>query len=531
VRLIAGLDFITMARAQQSRLGIEALRDLRAARRRRYAENLAWLDTLYRIYVGVIFGGWGLALVSGALADANVGEHGIGQIREHGPAVCGLLVALATAAGLRSGARGGPLALEAAEVQHVLLAPIDRGAALRPLALRQLRTPCFFGAVLGAIAGNFAFRRLPGSPAEWLAAGAVFGALLPVFFLASAMAASGRRVPPVKATLVGVLLIGWSTLDLLTGTMTSPATLAGEIAVWPLRSDAGPIVGIAAALLLAFVGLRWAPGLSLEAARRRATLAAELRFAVTVQDLRTVVLLRRQLAAETPRQRPWLRLGRRFPGGAVLRRGLQSHLRWPVVRVARFLAFGVVAGLAIAGTLKGTTPLVVVGGLVLLLAAFDAVEPLAQEVDHPTRRDLVPVRPDSLIRRHLLAPTAAMTLVCLLGAATAAVAEQSAGVLVIGAGLALPVAFLLLCAAALSASNDPYAFLLNPGLGYVQTAGPILLAIAGVGFPVLVTREAGGAGQTPAGAAISAGFWVLALAGVAAWYLGHRIASQAPVKP
>src|SRR6478672_7823221 len=130
-----------MALAQQSRFGIEALRDLRAARRRRYAENLAWLDTLYRIYVGVIFGAWGLALVSGALADAKVGEHGIEQIREHGPAVCGLLVALAAAVGLRSGARGGPLALEAAEVQHVLLAPVDHGAALRPLALRQLRTP------------------------------------------------------------------------------------------------------------------------------------------------------------------------------------------------------------------------------------------------------------------------------------------------------------------------------------------------------------------------------------------------------
>jgi hypothetical protein len=124
-----------------------------------------------------------------------------------------------------------------------------------------------------------------------------------------------------------------------------------------------------------------------------------------------------------------------------------------------------------------------------------------------------------------------MALVCLLAAATAAVAEGSAGVLALGAGLALPVGFVLLCAAALSASNDPYAFLLNPGLGYAQTAGPIVLAIAGVGFPVLVTRAAGAAGQTPAGAAISAGLWVLALGGVAAWFLGYRMAKQAPVRP
>ena len=47
----------------------------------------------------------------------------------------------------------------------------------------------------------------------------------------------------------------------------------------------------------------------------------------------------------------------------------------------------------------------------------------------------------------------------------------------------------------------------------------------------LVIREAATAGQSPAQAAVSAGFWVAALAAAAAWYLGYRIASQAPVKP
>jgi hypothetical protein len=53
--------------------GLQALRDLRAARRRRYTEQVDWLETLYRLYVAVIFGGWGLALISGALADVRVG--------------------------------------------------------------------------------------------------------------------------------------------------------------------------------------------------------------------------------------------------------------------------------------------------------------------------------------------------------------------------------------------------------------------------------------------------------------------------
>jgi hypothetical protein len=57
--------------------------------------------------------------------------------------------------------------------------------------------------------------------------------------------------------------------------------------------------------------------------------------------------------------------------------------------------------------------LVALAGVLLLLPAFDVVEPLAQEVDHPLRRDLLPVKPESLIQRHLLAPAIAMGLVVL----------------------------------------------------------------------------------------------------------------------
>jgi len=77
------------------------LRDLRAARRRRYAEQVDWMESLYRLYLGVIFGGWGLALISGALADLRVDRHTVQEIHRHGAAGVGLLVAVAVAGGLR----------------------------------------------------------------------------------------------------------------------------------------------------------------------------------------------------------------------------------------------------------------------------------------------------------------------------------------------------------------------------------------------------------------------------------------------
>ncbi|MCZ7628767.1 MAG: hypothetical protein M5U19_06770 [Microthrixaceae bacterium] len=60
----------------------------------------------------------------------------------------------------------------------------------------------------------------------------------------------------------------------------------------------------------------------------------QLRFAVTQQDLRSVVLLRRQLASEVPRNRRWFpvaaAVGRRLP---VFARDLESVGHWPTIRI------------------------------------------------------------------------------------------------------------------------------------------------------------------------------------------------------
>ena len=71
---------------------------------------------------------------------------------------------MAVAFGLRSGGRGGPLTLEAAVVQHELLAPVPHEAVVRGPAIKQLRFLAFAGLVVGAIVGVLATRELHGNP-------------------------------------------------------------------------------------------------------------------------------------------------------------------------------------------------------------------------------------------------------------------------------------------------------------------------------------------------------------------------------
>jgi hypothetical protein len=509
---------------------------MRSTRRRRFVGQLDnVMEILYCVYVVAIFAAFALAVLAGIVHDAGVGAEAAGEIAEKGPALLGAGVSLAALAGLRSGARGGPLAFEDAEVQYVLLAPVGRGAALRPAALRQMRIGMLAGAGLGAVAGNFAFRQLPGSPAEWLACLALFGALIALITLSCALLASGRRLPPAVAAAIGTALLAWSFADILLGVTTSPATMIGLLATLPLQDGASPtlaLAGVAAVAATTLLGLAWLGGLSLEAARRRATLTDQLRFSASVQDLRAVVLLRRQLASEAPRRRPWVRL--RAPVLApwpIPRRGGQSLLRWPIVRVARSLALGIAAGALVVGAWGGVTPLAALPGVVLLVAALDLVEPLAQEVDHPLRRDLLPVEPKSLILSHMIVPVIAMGFVVFAAAIAAAALGASGTALGVGAVMIVPTAFVLLCCAALSTTNDPYEYVLTPAAGYAQTALPIAVALVSVAAPVLAAREVARHGGSPAAAAAGVEAVLLVVAAVMASWLGTRVAARTAVKP
>ncbi len=509
------------------------MRRMRRTRRGHYVEQLDVMDLLYRVYVGALFGAIALGFLADAINEATASPAAVGAIRDHGPAALGIALALVVLAGLRTGARGGPLAIEPAEVQYVLLAPIDRGTSLRPAALGQLRIAAGAGAVLGAVVGNFVFRRLPGSPVEWIACLALFGALVPVGFLGAALLACGRRLRPHLATALGFALLAWSLADFAFELTTSPATLLGELATLPLQGGAEALLaaaGVLVVLALLTAALLGVGGVLLEAARRRAQLVAELRFSASVQDLRTVVLLRRQLASERPRRRPWLRLrGTGADRRPVWRRGWQSFLRWPLARIARVAILAVGAGAAAVGAWHVSIALAVVPGALLAVAALDVVEPLAQEADHPTRAELLPLGAGPLVRRHVAAPAAALTAVVLLAALAAAAISRDPVALELGAVMALPTAFVLTLCAAFSATNDPYALILNPGLSYVQTGAPVGVAILACGLPVAIGWSAWTHGNPAALSALPFEAIFVLVAAVALPLLEQRLAAREAV--
>lgn len=356
---------------------------------------------MYQVYITGLIAVVSLVFLSSVIGGEKVGADALADVKLHGPAICGLVAALAVFVGLRSGSRGGPLALERPDVRHVLLSPVDRGVALRGPAWRQLRFGCFAGAAVGAGLGQLALRRLPGNGAEWMLVGALFGITVFALSFGSALIASGIKLPSWVATLGGGALVAWSVADLAGHGPTAPATHLGHLPLWPLASDTIAIALVVAAIALVAVGMFTVEGTSLEAAERRTSLVGQLRFAVTLQDLRTVMVLRRQLAQERPRSRPWFPAR---PGRAkrpVLQRGLRSVARWPLSRLGRILVLIVVAGLSFRGVWAGTTPLMVVAGLALWIAALDAAEPLGQEVDHPGRTDTFPFERGQLFVSHL----------------------------------------------------------------------------------------------------------------------------------
>ncbi len=503
--------------------------DLRRARRRQRVAAIHWVDALYQVYItGIVAAGAVLAL-STVVGDSRLDPAAIDRARASGPAVLGMVAALAIFVGLRSGSRGGPLAVEAADVRHVLLAPVDRGDALRAPALRQLRFAAFTAIAVGAAAGQFAGRRFEGNGAAWVACGAVFALCVAGLGLGAALVASGRRLPSWAATLAGGALVVWSVADVASDLVPAgPARTAGRIALWPLGFDPLGLVPIAVAAAVVAIGLAGVAGVSLEAAERRTSLVGQLRFAVTLQDLRTVLVLRRQLAADLPRSRPWLPSWRR-PGRAlfpVWQRGWRGVARWPAARLVRLVVLAVVAGFALRGAWTGTTPLIAVAGLALWVAALDAVEPLAQETDHPGRRDAVPLEEGRLMVRHLAVPAVVMTVVA-AGAAGVSLAGGRSALEAEAAMTAVPPMALAAVAGAVSSvlMGAPKPFdelaVASPEIAGMRTAvrtvWPPLLAVGGV-VPLLVARAAVESGRPVLDAAALSGAVVLGVALlVAAW--------------
>jgi hypothetical protein len=487
-------------------LDAAVLADLAKARRSRRLADVDIFEKLYQAYLSVIVVGVVLAVGASAVGDERVGHATFQRVVDDGPAAVGLLCALVLVTGLRSGARGGPLTLEAPFVTHVLLSPMPRDAALRDPAFRQFRQAVLVGGGIGALTGLLASHRLPADNVPLIVWGAVAGAALGIAASGLAMVVAGFPVAKPIVQVLSVLLLAGSVADVAAGTAWSPGSIVGRLATSGVHFDPLGLVTIPVALALAVGGVAVVGGTSIEAAVRRAGLVSQLRLAVTRQDLRTVVLLQRRLAQDSARHKPWIRVpaGRRLP---VFRRGLQGLARLPLVRWLRVVALCSVAVAAALGTWRGTSPLIVVSGLALWAAALDVIEPLAQELDHPDRWAGYPINPGDLIGRHLAAPLLGLVLATCVPIGVLAALGDPGKVLGTAAGVTITACMAAVLGAAASVATAPFdpstmASQMPEAIGttvIMRVAWPPAVAIIAC-LPVLAARgaEQKGIGEFPA---------------------------------
>ncbi|MFZ0215920.1 MAG: hypothetical protein WAM30_08240, partial [Candidatus Dormiibacterota bacterium] len=341
-------------------------------------------------------------LVQGHHVDAST----LALLRTHGPGALGVVVWLLLTSSLRSGLSGGPLAPERADVLHLLLAPVSRGAVLRRSAVRWVLAGGFGGLLLGATLEGVSQARLGGSIPAWIGAGALAGLLVGLLAVAPAMVVSGFRLPRLLVVAIGLAALLATGADAALGTTISPLTWIGAIGLWPLApvGPASAIAAIAIVLALAVVAVVAAPGVPIAALDRRAGLAQLLLFTAQLLDLRGFLRLRMVLANEGARSRPWLRLPwASAPGWAPWQRHVRSLLRWPAWRIARVLVLtAVVAGLLVV-TATGSSYLIFGAGALVYFVAMDLLEPWWQEVEHPGLTERLPRTGGWLLNRHLIA--------------------------------------------------------------------------------------------------------------------------------
>jgi hypothetical protein len=225
--------------------------------------------------------------------------------------------------------------------------------------------------------------------------------------------------------------------------------------MWGMRTEVIDLVSAAVIVAAAVVAVVVCPRLRLEPLTRRADLVSQLRFAVTMQDLRTVVLLRRQLRGERPRVTPWFRIARSpsaSPTRAVWQRDLRGLARYPASRAVRMALQAVCAGLAVVAVEAGTTPALVAIGVSGYLLGLEAIEPLSQEIDHPDLNESVPLERSWLLVRHFLAPAVGLVPFAVIGAVVVTVADPRHAAAAFG--LCLPVTWAAACGAIVSVVRD-----------------------------------------------------------------------------
>ena len=182
---------------------------------------------------------------------------------------------------------------------------------------------------------------------------------------------------------------------------------------------------------------------------------------------------------------------------------------------------------------RGTTPAIVAAGLLTFLLGLEALEPLAQELDHPERTDALPVEPGRLHQRLSIVPAIVLVAFGLGGAAFVVLVERSQDAIAIGAVLGPTVALAGGAGAALNTiggAPDPFAAEASGAMLPPEVAGlsmvvrllwPPLISIAGF-VPVLLAREAAESGQSAAAAAAQASVGVLVVVALVAMWIEKR---------
>ncbi len=457
----------------------QTLKELRRTRQRRRLGELDWYDIVYRVYLFALVGLAVVVWVSDAI-DGVIGDTvDTDDLLTRGPAVIGLLVVVAFALGLRSGADGGPISVEVADIRHVLLAPIShRAFMLRPIGQR-LRAAAFAVGLTGAVLGQLIATEVEGSRGAWALACGAFGAIVGSTFISAGVLSHALRVPRWAATIVATILIAWQALvvwgvwnETATGlARVGPGNLAGRLALWGISQRGIDVIAIVVAVAMAAAALALGGRLRLEPLARRGELVSQLRFAATVQDLRTVVQLRRQLRSEALRTRQWgqrhaptrptassVTLSRHIAPAptkkdsattadasatpkpsVVWKRGSRSLRRLPLARLVRIALLAAIAGVGGMLTYE-SSPLF---GLLLLGALFlvglECLEPLSQEIDRPDITDGFQIERGWIYANHLVASAIFLAIVSMIGASVASAIDPSVA---LGAfAIAIPMAW------------------------------------------------------------------------------------------
>ena len=424
-------------------VGLQALRSMRNDRRKRRVQDMEWFDALYRVYLAALIGGSAVVFLSSLVKDDPFTPAQFDRLTIEGPRWVGLVMAVVWFLGMRSGANGGPVNVEEAEVRHVLLAPVDRAAVLRHPAVQRMRTLAFAGTIAGGATGLMIGKRAPQDwgwgRQEWVILGGAAGAMIGASFVIAALLVHSLRLNRSVATTGAAVLVAWQSLAALHDSHPwAPFTSFGRIAL--TTAGAVDLLSCAVLVLLAVLAVVRAGDLSVEALARRSALVSQLKFAVTLQDIRTVVLLRRQLSQEHMRETPWFRVPAPLRKDPVVSRCLHSLAHFPLRRLARMALLAAVAGIAQVAVWRGTTPALVVSGLAMFILGLDIIEPLSQEVDRPDRTDALPVERGLLHAKHLLVPAVATVPFVVIGTAVAYAAEPQPMTLLAGLLVGLPAA-------------------------------------------------------------------------------------------